>query len=186
MYKALSDFITEFTNVKKYNAAHLLLPKESRLSSLSHIITFGFPKLDLYGSLGLDFSRVYYNVNEGKIYDALKLVDNEPGKTLSIKWKFKFVDPVSRQILPKQELIPIVDDRVSNSQIYVRLSAVNSTISPWFAFPFENINEENKIFLDKLKQHLPFGMSDKSWRKWQLSKNGNWVPRNLDRRSQFI
>ncbi len=95
LYENLKDFIAEFTNAKRYESAHLLLPKQKISKSLAHIITFGHPRLDLYNSMGFDFSCIYYNVNERRIYQALRLLDNEPAKTLSIMWRFKFIDPES-------------------------------------------------------------------------------------------
>jgi hypothetical protein len=72
---------------------------------------------------------MYYSVQFYNIDKALELLYDEPQAILSILWKFKFIDPVSRQVIPSQEMIPILDERVVNSQIYTRLSGAKSTIS---------------------------------------------------------
>jgi hypothetical protein len=77
-------------------------------------------------------------------------------------------------------MIPILDERVVNSQIYTRLSGAKSTISSWFAFPFAEMNDHNRFYIEQIKSSLPSKLSDKSWRKWHLAKNGNWISRMLN------
>jgi hypothetical protein len=129
LYNYLKTFIDTLTDAKRYESAHLLLPSHGNLKSLSLIKTFGVPKIDLYNSVGIDMSKMYYSVQFYNIDKALELLYDEPQAILSILWKFKFIDPVSRQVIPSQEMIPILDERVVNSQIYTRLSGAKSTIS---------------------------------------------------------
>jgi hypothetical protein len=180
LYHSLKTFIDTFTDAKRFESAHLLLPSHGTLKSLSLMKTFGLPKIDLYNSVGIEMSKIYYSVQFHNIDKALALLYDEPQAILSILWKFKFIDPVSRQIIPSQEKIPILDERVANSQIYTRLSKTKSTISPWFALPFAEMNDLNRLYIEQIKSSLPFKLSDKSWRKWHLSKNGNWIPRMLN------
>src|SRR5205085_6127695 len=100
-------------------------------------------------------SKIYYSVKVHNIDKALNLLNDEPKAILSILWKFKFIDPISRQIIPNQEMIPILDERVVNSQIYTRLCKTKSTMSPWLAFPFAEINDLNRHYVDKIKNSLP-------------------------------
>jgi hypothetical protein len=179
LYHNLKTFVDTFTDADRFESAHLLLPSQGTLKSLSLMKTFGLPKIDLYNSVGIGMSKIYYSVRFHNIDKALTLLYEEPQAILSILWKFKFIDPVSRRIIPNQEKIPILDERVVNSQIYTRLSTTKSTISPWFAFPFADMTDLNRLYIEQIKSNLPFKLSDKSWRKWHLSKNGNWIPRTM-------
>jgi len=58
--------------------------------------------------------------------------------------------------------------------------AQKSKVSVWFAFPFENWNEQSKEYIHTVAGDLPFKCSTKHWRFWRYSKNGNWFPRMLD------
>jgi hypothetical protein len=180
LYHSLKTFIDTFTNAKRFESAYLLLPSQGNLKSLSLMKTFGLPKIDLYDSVGIAMSKFYYSVQFHNVDKALELLYDEPRAILSILWRFKFIDPVSKQLIPGQEKIPIIDERVANSQIYTRLSGAKSTISPWFAFPFADMNDYNRVYIEQIMSSLPFKLSDKSWRKWHLSKNGNWIPRMLN------
>ena len=151
LYHNLKTFIETFTDSIRFESAHLLFPPQKSLKCLSYIKAFGIPKIDLHNSVGVDMSKIYYSVKEHNISKALKLLKDHPKAILSILWKFKFIDPISRQVIPNQEMIPIVDERVGNSQIYTRLSQTRSTVSPWFVFPFSEIDDLNRIYFDKIK-----------------------------------
>lgn len=173
LYHSLQTFINTFTNSKIFTSASLLLPPQNLLTHLSFIKTFGLPKIDLYNSTATNTSKLYYNITPHTIHRAITLLLSQPEAIVSIMWQFKFVDPISKQIIPNQDLLPIVDERVINSQMYVRLSQTKCTISPWFAFPFSTINDSTKFYIDAIKNNLPFKLSDNSWRQWHLSNNGN-------------
>lgn len=104
--------------------------------------------------------------------------------TLSLYWQFHFIDPNTKTIFPHQELLPEIDFRQKNSQIYLRLGQ-RSSASVWFAFPFSKIEQPEKKYLSALVKKLPFKPSDKYWRIWQRSNNGNWIPKVLDLRNQL-
>lgn len=157
----------------------MLLPSQNLLKHLSFIKIFDLPKIDLYNSTGTTTSKLYYNITPQTIHKAIAQLSSQPEAIVSIMWQFKFVDPISKQIIPNQDLLPIIDERVVNSQLYVRLSQAQCTISPWFAFPFATINHSTKLYIEAIKNNLPFKLSDNSWRQWHLSKNGNWIPRLL-------
>ena len=63
--------------------------------------------------------------------------------------------------------------------MYLRISE-KSTVSVWFAFPFEEIHQCEKEFIEDLKLNLPFKISDKHWRIWKYSKEGNWIARKIE------
>jgi hypothetical protein len=179
LYSRITEFIETFTDAATFESASLILPPMKIFAALAPVRIFGLPKINFYKSLGVNASRIYYTVDSRKIKNALQFLDENSHAILAIQWKFKFVDVVSRQPLPDQELIPIMDERISNSQLYVRFSQSKSTVSPWFAFPFSELNDTNRHYIDKIINSPIFNFSEKSWRKWQLTKNGKWIPRKL-------
>lgn len=146
-------------------------------------LKFGFPKFRSGGRL----KSWYWNLTEKDIqngFDALelnkKLPKNSLGPiTLSFLWNFKFKDPKTNQNLPNQEKIPELDFRIQNSRIYLRTSN-KSTISVWFALPFEQLGSYESEYISNLKSLLPFKVSEKHWRVWKKSDKGNWTPRKLE------
>ena len=99
--------------------------------------------------------------------------------SINFLWNFHFKDPITHQILPNQKLIPEFDSRIKNSRINF-IASKKSTISVWFALPFEDVNEYEIDYIKKLKYSLPFKTSDKNWKIWKKSKNNNWISRKLD------
>ncbi len=99
--------------------------------------------------------------------------------TMSILWHFKFVDPLTKQRIPNQESIPTLDFRIHNSRALLTLKK-KSTLSVWFAFPYDNEEEEFKTYIKELVKHLPFKPSDKQWRLWTKSAKGNWTPKKVE------
>jgi len=71
--------------------------------------------------------------------------------------------------LPNQESIPTLDFRVHNLRALLTLTK-KSSLSVWFAFPFDSNDEEFKIYIKGLINHLPFKPSDKQWRTWTKLK----------------
>jgi hypothetical protein len=99
--------------------------------------------------------------------------------TLSILWHFKLVDPLTKSKLPNQESIPTLDFRIHNSRALLTLKK-KSTLSVWFAFPFDSEDDEFKTYIKELVNHLPFKPSDKQWRTWTKSEKGNWTPKKVE------
>ncbi len=159
---------------KEYSALRLLL----KLS-----LKFGIPKTQNDGWLRTwTWNLSVKDIKKG--FETLKLNDGLPKNpagpiTLNFYWNFHFKDPSTNQVLPNQELIPELDFRIKNSRIYLRLSK-KSTISVWFALPFDQMDKYESKYLDNLKANLPFKASDKHWRIWKKTKNGNWTPRKLE------
>jgi len=143
--------------------------------------TFGyFPKWSSYDFPGKKQRLWSWTINENQLETAkafLKkyenLPDNEYGPIiLSSLWHFKFIDNKTKQILPDQNVIPTVDKRQHNSQLYLRLGK-KSTMAVWFAFPFSLIDQDKKQYLDNLSKSLPFKLSEKHWRQWR-NVGGSW------------
>ncbi len=124
------------------------------------------------------------NINNG--FEALEINKKLPRNyfgpiVLSVQWNFDLIDPKTGKILPNQDKFPQLDNRINkiwNSRLNLRLSK-KSTISAWLAFPFEQVGEYEENYIRKIKTNLPFKPSDKHWRIWNKSKNGNWTPRKI-------
>ena len=98
---------------------------------------------------------------------------------LTILWHFKLVNPLTKERLLNQELIPTLDFRIHNSRILLTLRK-KSSISVWFAFPFDSEDETFKTYIKKFVKDLPFKPSDKHWRLWVKSEKENWSPRKVE------
>ena len=167
--------LTLFESEKKEYSALKLLPKLT--------LKFGIPKTRNDGWLRTwTWKLCEKDIDNG--FEKLELnneLPNNPAGPLSLNfiWNFHLKDPNTNQILPNQELIPELDFRINNSQIYLKLSK-KSTISVWFAFPFDKIGKYEMEYIKQLKSKLPFQTSDKHWRIWKKSENGNWTPRKIE------
>ena len=188
-YEQTLDFLRLFGDKSKPKSINLTLceSKKKEYSTLKIIpkliLKFGLPKTRIDGLL-----RIWtWNLNENNIekgFETLELNNNLPKNivgplTLSFYWNFNFKDPKTNIIIPNQKLIPKLDFRIENSRIYLRLSK-KSTISVWFALPFEKIDKYESGFIKELKSNLPFKTSDKHWRIWEKSEKGNWNPRKIE------
>jgi hypothetical protein len=119
--------------------------------------------------------------------DALQLLDafekfppNRHGPLMvAFMWRFYFIDPGTGEVLPGQDKIPHVRRPLQNSQMHLML-AQKSKVSVWFAFPFEKWDEQSKSYIHVVAESMPFKCSDKHWRFWRYSKNGNWIPKVLN------
>ena len=120
-----------------------------------------------------------WTVKNKKIDAAFEALQLSDALTTMFLWKFKFVHPKTNRPLEGQDAIPVLDERVHNSQIYFR-GARRSTVSAWFTLPFSSFAEAVDYFRP-FSELLPFKPSAKHWRIWKCSKNGNWSPRHLER-----
>tara|TARA_B100001059_G_C17816651_1_gene575693 strand:+ start:1918 stop:2583 length:666 start_codon:yes stop_codon:yes gene_type:complete len=167
--------LTLYESEKKEYSALKLLPKLT--------LKFGIPKTRNDGWLRTwTWSLTEKDIENG--FETLELNNELPKNpagpiSLNFNWNFHFKDPKTNQILPNQELIPELDFRIKNSRIYLMLSK-KSTISVWFALPFEKMEKYELEFIKELKSNLPFKTSDKHWRTWKKSEKGNWTPRKIE------
>lgn len=167
--------LTLFESEKKEYSALKLLPNLT--------LKFGIPETRNDGWL-----RTWtWNLTEKDIekgFEALELNNELPTNpagplSLDFYWNFHFKDPKTSKVLPNQELIPELDFRIKNSRIYLRLSK-QSSVSVWFALPFEKMDKYELEFIKDLKSNLPFKTSDKHWRIWKKTEKGNWTQKKIE------
>lgn len=167
--------LTLYESAKKEYSAIKLLPKLT--------LKFGIPKTRNDGWLRTwTWALSDKDINKGfKTLELNNGLPKNPAGPISLKfyWNFRFKDPNTNQVLPNQELIPELDFRIKNSRIYLSLSQ-KSSISVWFALPFEKMEKYESEFIKNLKSNLPFKTSDKHWRIWEKTEKGNWTPRKIE------
>lgn len=167
--------LTLYESEKKEYSDLKLLPKLS--------LKFGIPKMRNDGWIkSWNWNLSQNDIEKG--FEMLELNNDLPNNpagplTLNFYWDFHFKDPKTNQILPNQELIPELDFRIKNSRVYLRASK-KTTISVWFALPFEQIDKYETEFINELKSNLPFKTSNKHWKIWEKSEKGNWIPRKIE------
>ena len=188
-YAQTVQFLNRFANTNKpTNIEVILYQSEKKEYNTLKLITklilkFGIPKFNNDGLL----SSLSWKLSENEIekgFETLKLNTELPENSkgplvLSFLWNFSFIDPKTNQILPNQEKIPELDFRIKNSRIYLRTSN-KSSISVWFALPFEELGKYEIEYINELKSCLPFKPSEKHWRIWKKSEKGNWVPNKTE------
>lgn len=176
IYKSTLSFLDTFTSEINLEYINLTLKKPE--GSVKSIYSF-LPKLILKFGIPKSYSNgITWSLNRNKIDEALELCVDEH-LTISFLWDFKFKNPTTNEIIPHQDKIPLLDFRLKNSRIYLRISNY-STISVWFAFPFDTIEANEKEYIMALQEYLPFKFSNKHWQIWKKSKNSNWVPRKFE------
>lgn len=179
VYGSILNFLKSYTDTQFAGSVSIELSEFSFKNLLKYSLKLGIPSISWtsYPKTGL---KVSYRILSNKKLDwYLDFISNHDEMTLCVLWKFKFINFNSREVLPGQMEIPILDFRMHNSQIYLRLSSIKSTASVWFAFPFDELTEDNLKYLDGIQKTLPFKFSKHSWRLWKRSKNDNWTPRKI-------
>lgn len=146
-----------------------------------------FPKSNSW-DMG-DYKQKFWTwkLKSNEIKDGLEILDKNSDLpehrfgplTVSILWHFKFINPLTKERIQNQELIPTLDFRIHNSRALLTLKK-KSTLSVWFAFPFDNHDEEFKTYIKKFLEHLPFKPSDKNWSLWTKSDKGKWNPKKIE------
>jgi hypothetical protein len=176
VYGSMLNFLKLYADTQFDNCVSIELSEFNLKNLLKYSLKLGMPSFSWtsYPKNGLKVS--YRGLPNKKLDWYLDFTSNHDEMTLCVLWKFKFIDANSREILPGQTEIPILDFRMHNSQIYLRLSSIKSTASVWFAFPFDELTEDNFKYLDGIQKTLPFKFSKHSWRLWKKSKNDNWTP----------
>ncbi|WP_121808643.1 hypothetical protein [Mucilaginibacter kameinonensis] len=174
IYDSLSHFTSNLTNADK--PSRLTLEFESTDDNNARIIwklilAFGLPKLSLSNYIGTRRLIWYWTLRTGSINKAIKLQQQNQNITFSVLWCFYFTDLQSKQAIPGQETIPIIDPRLYNSQIYWRVGKT-STISLWFTLPFKELDTPAINYIKLLQANLPVKLSSHHWRLWRNSKTG--------------
>ena len=70
--------------------------------------------------------------------------------TLNILWHFRLTEPNTKNILPNQDLIPILDERLHNSRALLTLRE-KSKLSVWFVFPFD---KDEQVFKEYIHEFI--------------------------------
>jgi hypothetical protein len=135
------------------------------------IKNFGLPKWSLTNYLSTRESLWTFYVSKSGVEKVANLHSEFENVTLTLKWKFSFVDPDTRIVLPGQDYIPVVDDRLHNSQIYLRIGK-KKTVSLWFTLPFGELDHEAISYIKQIKDKLPVRMSENQWRIWMQTNKG--------------
>jgi hypothetical protein len=180
VFDQLSAFIHKYTNASLPVHREVVIDRPTFAEVIKNAYLLGLPNFDFSNYLANGQKRVSWSVSSAKVRDILNLYRDSERHTLGVTWKFHFIDPDSKIVLPGQDEIPSIDSRLHNSHIYLRLSKNKATISAWFTFPFGNVTKETSEYIEGLERSLPFKFSDKTWRKWTLSKNGNWTPKRIE------
>jgi hypothetical protein len=179
VYGSMLNFLECYADTQFARGVSIELSEFSLKNLFKYSLKLGIPSFSWvsYPKKGL---KVTYKMLSNKKLDRyLNFISNHDEMTLCVLWQFKLIDPNSRELLPGQMEIPVLDFRMHNSQIYLRSSAIKSTASVWFAFPFEELAKDNLKYLDGVQKALPFKFSKHSWRLWKRSKNDNWIPRKI-------
>lgn len=93
-------------------------------------------------------------------------------------WRFKFISPQTGQVLSGHDDIPVVDERLHNSQIYLRF-AQHVTVSLWLTLPFTDLNDDAVNYIKLLTDSLPFNISNNNWKLWKFTE-GRLMARKLN------
>ena len=176
---SVTHFIATYTNAEVQRIG-ILMPEFKFAQFVKYCFRFGFPSFDWWNYWEVKQHLVSWNASPKIVDSAVDLLEEESNLVLTIAWRFYFIDPYTGTLLPKQEQIPVVDERKPRSEVYLRLSKFEKTASAWFALPFEELNQRNLDYITALQDALPFKFSSKNWRIYKYSKNENWFPRRLE------
>jgi len=165
IFETVLDFIKNFTNSNRPATLDLLLERPNARKTLKYSVLFGMPKLSFTSP-----KSVFWSIPLQKVNKAFELIHEDTNLLLVAKWHFKFVDLESKELLPKQNEIPTIDGRLHNSQVHLRLAKNKSTIAVWLTFPFSDFDGRNLIYINAVKNALPFKFSEKHWRIWKHSE----------------
>jgi hypothetical protein len=183
VYTSISFFLEQYSNnPDSYNVDIIFAPGHngSGLKMFCRLCKhFGFPRWAFCQYIATKNSSFAWFVGKGNLNKAMQLTDNFPGLTLSIAWRFRFTDPVSKLMLPEQDKIPVIDKRMFNSQVYLR-SGNPATVSVWFTIPFNPVSNADVAYLKLIKRDFPIKLSTKHWKIWKKSKKGTWASKNVD------
>ena len=182
VYNSLISFLKACTNFPSPTVEFLFNASEAKGSGMKLwelTKQFGLPTWNFNSFLSSKQHVWSWTVKSSKVETAFDYLTKIDTLTLTFKWKFKFINPETKEIIEGQDAIPAIDERLHNSQIYFRASE-RSTVSVWFTFPFSSLPEAFNYF-DPFQKLLPFTLSGKHWRIWSLSQNGKWIPRQREK-----
>ncbi|MEZ2337265.1 hypothetical protein AB6735_16590 [Mucilaginibacter sp. RCC_168] len=176
IYASTFTFLEKYTDSIYADKVYIQQLKFNLKTALKYSLKFGMPSFEWNNFLANGLKVVYWPIYSKNLDKHINHIAETDELSLHILWKFKFIDFNSKEILPGQNEIPNIDIRLSNSQIYISLSALKSTASAWFAFPFSSLTADNLLYIQGIQELLPFKFSKYSWRLWKKSKSGKWIP----------
>ena len=179
VYASMIDFLQLYTDTKGADRVRVQLGDFSFKNIIKYSLRFGLPSFDWNNYLASGMKDIYWNVCLRKIEYYVNQIVRHQELDLSVYWRFNFIDPRTRKVLPGQSELPVLDVRLENSRVYLWLSATKSTASVWFAFPFDHLTDDNLEYIEGIQEALPFKFSKHSWRLWNKSKNDNWIPKKI-------
>jgi hypothetical protein len=182
VYNSLISFLEACTNFPSPTVELLFDASEAKGSGIKLwelTKQFGLPNWNLDSYLSTKQHLWVWKVKSSNAGIAFENLEKFDTLTLTFLWKFKFINPKTKEIIEGQDAIPAIDERLHNSQIYLRASK-RSTVSVWFTLPFSSLTEAFNYF-NPFQKLLPFTPSDKHWRVWSLSKSGKWIPRQREK-----
>lgn len=101
---------------------------------------------------------------------------------LKLAWTFRFRDPKTRELLPGQDTLPRLETfpggHGDSSSVVLNLGH-RSSISLWFLFPFAEPDAVFLAYVSGLQPTLPVPLATKGWRRWTLTRSGEWRSRKL-------
>lgn len=179
VYASILNFLESYADTKFARSVYIELSEFSLKNLFKYSLKLGIPSFSWVSYPKIGLKVTYHMLSNKKLERYLDFISNHDEMTLCVLWHFKFIDPNSRELLPGQTEIPVLDFRMQNSQLYLRSSSIKSTASVWFAFPFEELAEDNLTYIDGIQKTLPFKFSKHSLRLWKRSKNDNWIPSKI-------
>ena len=179
VYTSVCSFLSQYTDTTQPKYVKIELTDFKFTKLLKHSLKFGIPSFNLDHLLANGQARFHWKSAAKNIEAAIAYCTDKHELSIAVLWKFLFIDEIERSVLPGQSELPILDERMHNSQLYLRLSAKRSTISVWFALPFDTLSARNIKYITGIQSVLPFKFSEHCWRQWTLSKNGNWIPKKI-------
>ena len=106
--------------------------------------------------------------------------------SLEINQTFFLIDEANHQPLPNQGVVacayfsPGNGFMLGTSRLYARLTE-KSTASVTLSFPFPEPDARFFQYREFIQRHIPFKMSNKHWKRWNLTKKGNsYVGKKID------
>lgn len=179
VYASMLNFLQLYTDSKGADRVAVQLVDFSFRNIIKYSLRFGLPSFNWNNYLANGIKDISWNVYLRKIDYYVDQIVQHQELGLSVYWKFNFIDLHTKKVLPGQSELPVLDVRLENSRVYLRLSATKSTASVWFAFPFDHLTDDNLKYIEGIQENLPFKFSKHSWRLWNKSKSSNWIPKKI-------
>jgi hypothetical protein len=100
-------------------------------------------------------------------------------------WTINLIDPRSGRLLPHQDPqdyggFAVGDGRLlGRSTVFARLAS-RTTANLWLSLPFQEPTEEARIVASHIQVHFPCSLSQKHWKRWDLTKSRTYRARKIE------